>query len=163
METKICATCKQTLDVTEFEFKDKKNNRRSSWCKTCTKAYKKKHYSDNKEKYLTCGYVSNHKRRLKIRRAIWEYFETHPCVDCGENDPIVLEFDHKDPELKSDSISKMITKNRSLSQIMQEVEKCDVRCANCHRRKTAKQFFWYESPEGFVLAARRKRRNPKKE
>lgn len=164
---KKCASCKQILCVAEFEFKDKKNNRRSSWCKLCTRAYKKRHYSQNKQKYLTGAAVSNYKRRCNIRQVIWEYLKLHPCVDCGECDPVVLEFDHRDPTQKTANVARLVTQHGPLEKVLQqikdEISKCDVRCANCHRRKTAKEFFWYENPDDFVRTARRKRRNAKKE
>lgn len=68
-----------------------------------------------------------------------EYKRAHPCVDCGENDPLVLDFDHIDPTEKSVSISTAIARYYKLDAIKQEIEKCEIRCANCHRRKTAHQ------------------------
>lgn len=56
------------------------------------------------------------------------------------SDPIVLEFDHKDGSDKFESITQMIADNASWEKIVAEIEKCDVRCANCHRRRTASQF-----------------------
>jgi hypothetical protein len=64
---------------------------------------------------------------------------THPCVDCGESDPVVLEFDHRDPAAKSFSIGDALGKTWQWEKIAAEIAKCDVRCANCHRRRTARQ------------------------
>ena len=76
------------------------------------------------------------KRRLRIERTrhLIEYFETHPCVDCGETDPVVLEFDHL--AAKSFDIGQSIDR-RPWAAILAEIEKCEVVCANCHRRRTA--------------------------
>lgn len=63
-------------------------------------------------------------------------------MDCGEKDILVLEFDHRANKYKE--IGKMVTGRYSLLRIMKEVEKCDVRCANCHRRKTALQQGWHK-------------------
>lgn len=71
------------------------------------------------------------------------YFSENPCVDCGETNPIVLEFDHRDREEKKYNISEMIAKGSSIKSIKEEINKCDVRCANCHKIRTAKQFNWY--------------------
>jgi len=68
---------------------------------------------------------------------IFQYLSTHPCVDCGEKDPIVLEFDHRDPTQKLFSISQALRLHYGLGRVCDEIEKCDVRCANCHRRKTS--------------------------
>ena len=64
------------------------------------------------------------------------FLREHPCVDCGETDPIVLEFDHLRD--KRFSISKGVL-DRSWESVLEEIGKCDVVCANCHRRRTAKR------------------------
>ena len=69
------------------------------------------------------------------------YLETHHCVDCDETDPVVLTFDHRDGVEKLDTVGALLRK-RSLAAMIAEVAKCDVRCANCHRRRTAEQFHW---------------------
>jgi len=61
--------------------------------------------------------------------------------DCGEPDPVVLEFDHRDPNEKRIGISSMLTSSKEA--ILAEIAKCDIRCANCHRRSTAKRFGYY--------------------
>ena len=64
------------------------------------------------------------------------YFVVHPCVDCGERDPVVLEFDHlRDKRL---AISSQLH-GRNWQTILDEIEKCEVLCANCHRRRTARR------------------------
>jgi len=71
----------------------------------------------------------------KILAMIAAYKVDHPCIDCGEDDPIVLDFDHRDPREKSFVLSDAPT----LALAIKEIEKCDIRCANCHRRRTAKE------------------------
>jgi hypothetical protein len=71
---------------------------------------------------------------------VFEYLSVHPCVDCGESDPVVLEFDHRDATTKFRAVAQMIEARYAWSTILEEIEKCDVRCANCHRRKTSRQF-----------------------
>ena len=73
---------------------------------------------------------------------IW-YFSTHPCFDCGEVDPMVLEFDHRGD--KAFDIARGL-RDRNWGALSKEIAKCDVVCANCHRRRTA----WRG---GFVRAA----------
>lgn len=76
-------------------------------------------------------------------KLIMSHLQANPCVDCGENDPIVLEFDHIEPAQKYRTISNM--KSYPVDKIQSEIAKCEVRCANCHRRKTAIQFGWYRN------------------
>ena len=60
----------------------------------------------------------------------------HPCVDCGETDPIVLEFDHLRD--KKFSIAKG-WRGHEWQKVLDEIAKCEVVCANCHRRRTARR------------------------
>jgi transcription elongation factor Elf1 len=89
----------------------------------------------------------NHKRRAGVRRdaaraenreRLRRYPESHPCVDCGERDPVVLEFDHVRGS-KRDIVSRMLYTGCTWSAIDAEIGKCEVRCANCHRRVTDKR------------------------
>ena len=72
---------------------------------------------------------------LENIKFVVEYLKHHPCVDCGESDPIVLDFDHI-AEKKLD-VSRMIFSQNGIAAIKTEIAKCEVRCANCHRRITA--------------------------
>ena len=50
----------------------------------------------------------------------------------------------RSPSNKTDSVSSMITNSKNLNVILEEVKKCEILCANCHAKKTAKQFGWYK-------------------
>ena len=69
-------------------------------------------------------------------RFLLEFFAANPCVDCGEIDPLVLEFDHLSD--KDFNIAKGI-RDRNWQSVLDEIAKCDVVCANCHRRRTARR------------------------
>lgn len=79
-------------------------------------------------------------RRIKLRIAVAEYMRSNPCIDCGETDPIVLQFDHRDSNTKEHNVSDLVGNGNSWKMIQKEIDKCDVRCANCHARRTSKQF-----------------------
>lgn len=81
--------------------------------------------------------------RDRNRQYLWDYYSTHPCVDCGETDPVVLEADHV-RGVKKYNVGAMAHSTRSLRAIDEELAKCDVVCANCHRRRTAVQQGWYD-------------------
>ncbi len=74
------------------------------------------------------------------------YLLDHPCVDCGEADVRVLDFDHIIGE-KTAHVSSLVGRGASWQRIEKEMAKCVVRCANCHRRKTAIDFGWYKSKD----------------
>jgi hypothetical protein len=106
-------------------------------CRPCKVGY-------DRERYLS-GAIDkkalrkkNHQRWLALRKFMIEYLSTHPCVDCGEADVVVLEFDHVRGQ-KVREVSIMIRRGVSKKTLLQEIAKCDVRCANCHRRATARR------------------------
>lgn len=76
--------------------------------------------------------------RLRNKRFVWSYLREHPCVDCEEGDPIVLEFDHVRGE-KNGAIADMVWIPVGLQKLKDEIAKCEVRCSNCHKRKTFKE------------------------
>lgn len=74
-------------------------------------------------------------QRSRNRKFVDDYLLVHPCVDCKEADPILLEFDHINDD-KEFNISVAIFKGWSTKRLLAEMEKCEVRCCNCHRKKT---------------------------
>ncbi len=139
---KKCSRCKKEKPIEKFNFKKKSLGIRQKACKVCTRIEVQNHYKKNRQYYLEKSRKRNKKQREKIRKFIYEYLLVHPCIDCGETDPVVLEFDHKSN--KKDEVSTFIRKNFPLTTIKKEIAKCEVRCANCHRKKTAKEYNWYK-------------------
>ena len=60
------------------------------------------------------------------------------CIDCGESNPLVLDFDHVRGNKKM-CISNMVRNSYSIETIQKEIEKCEIRCSNCHRIVTHKR------------------------
>ena len=131
---RIYTKCKTEKDNSEFSGK-------IHWCRLCVSLYDKARYQTPTRK--TQAKELNIAARIRNRELIYNYYATHPCIVCGESDPIVLEFDHKAEFEKIGNISDMVGQASSISAIQKEIDKCDVLCANCHRRQTAKQFNWY--------------------
>lgn len=109
-------------------------------CKRCVRQMHATHYLENIDYYKEKAIKHNAEYRLRNLQYIVDYLKQHPCVDCGESDPVVLEFDHIGD--KEYDVSKL--NHSSFETLLEEIAKCEVRCANCHRRKTAKQFNYYE-------------------
>lgn len=99
-------------------------------------------YKKRRESYLKKTKLRNQAIEKENQIQLLKYFEAHPCIDCGEKDPVVLEFDHL--EQKDFSIS-ILRRRRNWISVLKEINKCVVRCANCHKRKTAKQFGWWKT------------------
>ena len=141
---KRCERCKKGKDLSEFSFKNKAKNIRHSFCKECTRLLIKNHYNNNREYYLIKSQKRNQYLRLMVNTYLRDYLIKHPCVDCGEKDVAVLEFDHIGEVPKFKAVSTMVRFQYPLEKIKGEIDKCEVRCANCHRRKTAKNYKWYK-------------------
>jgi len=129
-----CGRCGELKTADEFAWRRKAQGQRDNYCRTCRAAYKQEHYALNRERYIEAAV--RRRTALAAERATFlvEYFASHPCVDCGESDPVVLEFDHLGD--KSFNIAKGL-RDRSWDALIDEIAKCDVVCANCHRRRTA--------------------------
>ncbi len=140
-KTKVCFICKKRQSKFNFSLSGKKSlkgKKLHSWCKSCMRKYDIKRYKKNKRTINR----RNRKFRLNQQKAVYEYLLEHPCVDCGETDIVVLHFDHGKNHKITD-VSKMINAY-SIKKILTEIKKCEVRCCNCHTRKTAKKFKWYK-------------------
>jgi len=89
-----CYRCGALKPQEEFAWRRKARGQRDSFCRPCRAEYKRKYYLANRERYIGNAHAT--KRRLRFERTefLIDYFATHPCFDCGEVDPVVLEFDH---------------------------------------------------------------------
>ena len=73
------------------------------------------------------------RKREEARQYVISYLLTQPCVDCGEKDSLVLTFDHVRGE-KRMNIAELVNRGYLVEVIQKEIEKCEVRCANCHMK-----------------------------
>jgi hypothetical protein len=133
-EFKKCYRCGVRKAVDQFAWRRKAQGQRDSFCRPCRSAYGREHYLANRQRYIDQARAVRQRLALKRTRYLIDYFRTHPCVDCGEIDPVVLEFDHLRD--KRFAISAQLH-GRNWQTILDEIEKCEVVCANCHRRRTA--------------------------
>jgi hypothetical protein len=117
----------------DFAWRRKAKGQRHNYCRPCHSAYHREHYLANKQRYIDQARERKGVLRVERTKYLLEYFSTHPCIDCGEPDPVVLEFDHL--EEKRFNIGQVLT-YRNWASILAEIEKCEVVCANCHRRRT---------------------------
>jgi hypothetical protein len=92
------------------------------------KAYSRAYYERNKETVKATT-----KENSKTYRDKWRSFKaTLSCVKCGQNHVATLDFHHVDSSTKEAAVNELV-RNRAYKKAMQEVEKCIVLCANCHR------------------------------
>jgi hypothetical protein len=97
------------------------------WCKSCFREYHAARRSRSQA-------LTNARRRTSTRYVL-DHLLARPCADCGEADPVVLEFDHVRGEKRAD-ISRLVRHAAAAATLDAEIAKCDVVCMNCHRRRT---------------------------
>lgn len=127
---KQCSACRKEKSTSEFA---RKGKGLQDQCKECKAEYNRRHYRRNKKSYMD--------RAIAQRREVQAYLENlkrQPCKDCGVSyPPYMMDFDHVRGEKKFNLCSG--PRRRGVKQVMEEVAKCEVVCANCHRERTHKR------------------------
>jgi hypothetical protein len=143
MTTRVCSKCGIEKDIEDFPLRNQFTHRRQSYCMDCRSEMGKAWYERNKDYQKANARKHTTVYRIALREFLWDYLKSHPCTECGEADPIVLEFHHN--HSKDMAISEMITRVTSIDRLKEELEKCTVLCSNCHRRLTAQERGWFRS------------------
>jgi len=123
---KVCYRCRVSKDDSEFNKSTKNRDGLHSYCRECQKA----HYRDNYARHLANVRRTSDARTARTRAVIGKLLQTG-CVDCGNRDIRVLEFDHVRGE-KVRGVGELVSRGASLEVILAEIEKCEIRCRNCH-------------------------------
>ena len=135
MSVKTCTRCGLTKPLEQFPPRRRGEPELQSWCRACFAANNARYYQEHREVQKARLLANTERRRDINRRKAAEYLTTHPCVDCGEADLVVLDFDHIGE--KKSAVSALIASGASWERVESEIRQCEVRCANCHRIKTA--------------------------
>lgn len=142
VSTKRCIDCKKSKTPQEFNKNAARKDGLQNRCRLCDQQRARGNYRAAGGQRREAIY----NKRLELRRGkqkfVFDYLCNHPCIECGEADPLVLEFDHLDPKKKDAHISELVY-HASWKRLEAEIAKCEIRCANCHRRKTAHQLGWW--------------------
>jgi L-lysine 2,3-aminomutase len=126
-----CCLCKEEKPESEFVWRNAALGKRHEVCKECQREKSKKHYHANKQVYFDKKKEYIRETQSKMR----QYKAAKGCVDCGETDHRCLDFDHIDPGTKVGNVATLARK-WSYEKLLSEMEKCQVRCSNCHRKRT---------------------------
>src|SRR5512136_976820 len=94
MNTRVCTKCGIEKDIEEFPLRNQFTLRRQSYCKDCRKVYGVEWYGVNKDYQKANSRKRSTDYRAAAREYIWNYLLAHPCIQCGESNPVVLEFHH---------------------------------------------------------------------
>ncbi|MGH9199497.1 MAG: hypothetical protein ACRD1T_27675, partial [Acidimicrobiia bacterium] len=137
-----CSRCGELKALADFAFRNISAGLKGHYCRSCQADYRREHYKANRPDYITRAMEEARLRKQDVLLLLHAYLREHPCVDCGESEPVLLDFDHvRDKDCE---IATMIRAGRPWADIEREIAKCEVRCANCHARKTARQDGWYK-------------------
>lgn len=95
------------------------------------RAAQRRYYDKNRELYR-----DKNRRKKELLRNIMREHKSQPCSDCGGEFPFyVMDFDHREGEEKLAHVSRLVQR-MNLKRLLDEIAKCDVVCANCHRIRT---------------------------
>ena len=123
---KICPKCKTNESLAYH-----------SYCLECSRIRMLAYSQQNKDRVS-----QNANRRREKLKAICKDAKNKPCCDCGESHPhFVMDFDHVRGK-KDFGIAGIGTFLPSENRLLLEIAKCDVVCANCHRKRTANRTPW---------------------
>lgn len=131
---KTCARCRRVLPLSEFPLRRKDGTRRHGHCRDCKAAYQRQWYERNKARHI--ANVAEIRRALReAHKQIIEGVKARPCADCGRTfPPYVMDFDHVRGS-KCGEIGR-IKNHVTTRALLEEIAKCEVVCANCHRVRT---------------------------
>ena len=132
---KLCCTCHEWKPLTEFNKRASSPDGLQARCRACARRW----YETNKVKHKANTYSRTKTVRREYSELMRKYLLEHPCVDCGEPDLRVLEFDHRPGENKELEVAELVRSLTTWKRIEREIAKCDVRCANCHRIVTCER------------------------
>jgi hypothetical protein len=128
-----CSRCSRLRAESSF---NRHKAGRQWWCRDCFKSY----YAEQRARHRRRNNALKSERVQEAQALVLEYLRTQPCVDCGERDPVVLEFDHVGE--KRAEISTLVRRGVLRPILEAEISRCEVVCANCHRRRTAGRGRW---------------------
>jgi len=139
---KVCYSCKNSKDLSEFWIHSRNNDGLQNKCKDCKRIYDNNYHKNRTKIQKDTKY---NKQRLRIKKFMSDINSlklSKWCKDCGYNEnPAALQFDHM--WWKIYNVSELVWRWYSETLIYQEIAKCEIRCANCHFIKTSIDFNWY--------------------
>lgn len=130
---KVCGKCREELSLSAF---NRAGVGHQHWCRECFRKY----FRERGDLHREQSSAAKRTRVESVLAFIRERLERSYCVDCGEDETAVLEFDHVGA--KRGGVSSLMWQGFSIPYLQQEIEQCEVVCACCHRRRTAARAAW---------------------
>ena len=123
---KTCCICREEKTLDEFGACSTTKDGKQSKCVPCNRYQAKLHYDANKKKHFARARA----RQLRIGDALNLVKETAGCQICGEKCGLCLDFHH----IAGDKNFSVSCVWMGIARLLAEIQKCEVVCANCHRK-----------------------------
>jgi hypothetical protein len=136
---KTCCYCRKPKDEDSFAISPK-TRKITAICQDCWDehyAHRAKSMDYHRDKQKREYRATRNKQITRNRDYLHSVLKEALCIDCGYGNWIALELDHRDPSKKYDAVTRMVNDGTTLERIKEEIEKCDIVCANCHAIRTA--------------------------
>jgi len=147
---KKCYKCKKNIPITGFNRNKARKDSLQSSCMSCQRQISKKYYGSNRKRCIEVIGINKRRRALENYIEIITKYLNVPCTDCKKvYHPASMVFDHRIDSVKNiyknQGVNYLIRDGYSKKAIKEEIDKCDVRCQNCHYLKTSKDYkHWKE-------------------
>jgi hypothetical protein len=129
---KYCMSCKQTLPVSSFTKNRTKADGLHHTCRECKREHQRRWYEGHRQEHYTRVRTAKRRYQQELR----DTKDNKPCTDCGMVFPyFVLDWDHVPGGIKIGNVSTFY-RHAATKKYRDEVEKCELVCANCHRYRT---------------------------
>lgn len=131
---KRCTKCGDEKTLDDFPWKSKTNNIKNNMCKVCYREYGNKYYKQvDREKQIN-------RATANVKKVVDQYRDwksQQHCLVCGEDSPECLDLHHLDPSVKD--LNPSAAKFYGRKKLNEEIKKCVIVCANCHRKIHSKR------------------------
>ena len=128
--TKLCSRCNRYLPLDCFRWRNKSKGIKHSRCKECQKETDRLYYSNSLVRRSSVRNIADEQKQRNLE--VVNKAKSCGCAKCGDSRLYVLDFHHIDPTTKSGVIAHLVAAS-SLDNLLTEINKCVVLCANCHR------------------------------
>lgn len=138
-DKRYCSACSSIHSIEDFSFSKEGKGGRVSICKTCAAKKSRESYERRKK---NPDWLKQHRLKYKLafqaRKKVAVDMMGGCCADCGGIfHQAAYDFHHLDPTTKEGNPSHFLTK--SDERLKEELSKCVLLCANCHRIRHFKE------------------------
>lgn len=128
-----CSGCKVDKIESEFNKNSCRKDGLQTFCKECNREKSKTYYASNIEKHRKVVRQRNKMWTEELRSRVYGVKRQKGCLLCKEGDPCCLDFHHPNDD-KKDNVATLVASGYSWQVVEEEINKCVILCANCHRK-----------------------------